>query len=381
MNADSRELRGRGILFKLLRSGLWDRVIQPADLSHQHYAYLKHHASKQTVEGILDYALAKPENHIRLAERDDVFDIIAKSRQIAHENTRLNGVLNELCSLLHTNNIPFVIVKGQTIAGLMAHPETRTPGDIDFYIPPTHFQQAQELIAREWQVEYEHDEEEGEQHLAFTHNGVILEMHFRLLAFASKKNQRIFDEIIEGGMAMEDLTSNPSPLTHKDIPTLPPESNLLYTFLHLYHHLVELGCGLRQFCDVAVLCHAYCQHLDKQLFARMLRDLDFDKAFRVVETILVDHLGLPAEECPLPYDNNDRKHADGILEIVFQRGNFGKYGRKTAVRSGTNYYIEQTSIKLSHYRLFYRLSPREVRASLLLGIPKKIFHAWGRSRK
>jgi len=182
-------------------------------------------------------------------------------------------------------------------------------------------------------------------------------------------------------MAMENLTSYPSPLTHKDIPTLPPESNLLYTFLHLYHHLVELGCGLRQFCDVAVLCHAYCQHLDKQLFARMLRDLDFDKAFRVVETILVDHLGLPAEECPLPYDNNDRKPADDILEIVFQRGNFGKYGRKTAVRSGTNYYIEQTSIKLSHYRLFYRLSPREVRASLLLGIPKKIFHAWGRSRK
>lgn len=318
----------------------------------------------------MDYALMNTANGIRL-DRQDVFDVIGKSHQISKENQHLDTVLEELTALLQSHNIPFVIVKGQTIAHLMEHPETRTPGDIDFYIPPTHFQQAQKLIADEWKVTYEHDEEEGEQHLAFTHDGVVLEMHFCLLAFASGKNQRVFDRIIEE--AMKEVKGSGTP-------TLPPEANLLYTFLHLYHHLVELGCGLRQFCDIAVLCHNYHtnESFDRNKLDSLLKEMDFDKAFRAVETILVDYLGLPEEECPVPFSQKDRRYVKDILEIVFQRGNFGKYGRKTAVRSGTHYYIEQTGIKLRHYRLFYHMSRREVLASAFLGIPKKILQAFRR---
>ena len=328
----------------------------------------------------MDYALMNKQNDIRLLERQDVFDIYGTSQRIAKQNTHLNAVLSELTELLHSHDIPFFVVKGQTIASLMEHPETRTPGDIDFYIPPSHFRQGKELIAREWQVTYEEDEDEGEQHLVFTRNGVIMEMHYCLLAFASRKNQRIFDSVIERQSASlnspQEERAN-SPESAYSIPTLAPEANLLYTFLHLYHHLVELGCGLRQFCDVAVLCHKYHVHEDfnRQKLASYLEKMDFMPAFRAMETILVDYLGLPVEECPIAITDKDRKYAGKIMKIVFQRGNFGKYGRKAAVRSGIHYYIEQTGIKLSHYRLFYHLSRREVLASTFLGIPRKVLVA------
>lgn len=360
---------GINVFFSLIRSTLWDTTVSISELTHKQFSYLKHLASMQTVEGLVDYALMNPANGIRLLERQDVFDAYGTSQRIAKQNNHLNKALAELTNMLQSHSIPFVVVKGQTIASLMAHPETRSPGDIDFYIPPSHFQIARNLIASEWQVIYEEDEEEGEQHLAFNHSGVLFEMHYCLLAFASQKNQRIFDEIIEGAI---------SDLNHESgIRILTPEANLLYTFLHLYHHLVELGCGLRQFCDVAVLCHNYHGHenFNGKKFASYLEKLNFTCAFRATETILVDRLGLPESECPLPFTDKDRRYANDILKIVFQRGNFGKYGRKNAVRSGIHYYIEQTNIKLSHYILFFHLSRREVLASFFSGIPKKIWRA------
>lgn len=370
---------GIDFFFSLLRSALWGTAVPATELTHKQYAYLKHLASRQTVEGLMDYALMDKHNGIRLLERQDVFDVYGMSQRIAKNNAHLNSVLSELNHLLRSNDIPFFVVKGQTIAMLMAHPETRTPGDIDFYIPPSHFQQAKELIARKWQITYEHDEDEGEQHLVFSYNGIILEMHYCLLAFASSKNQRIFDSIIEEQWTLTNSKVEKANGSEEPYytPTLFPEANLLYTFLHLYHHLVELGCGLRQFCDMAVLCHHYhsCEDFDNKKLKLYLERMDFMPAFRTTETILVDYLGLPENECPIRFTDKDRKHASAIMKIIFQRGNFGKYGRKTAVRSGIHYYIEQTGIKLEHYRLFYHLSRREVLASTFLGIPKKIMKA------
>ena len=370
---------GIDFFFSLLRSALWGTTVSATELTHKQYAYLKHLASRQTVEGLMDYAMMDKHNGIRLLDRQDVFDVYGMSQRIAKNNAHLNSELSELNQLLSSNGIPFFVVKGQTIAMLMAHPETRTPGDIDFYIPPSHFQQAKELIASEWQITYEHDEDEGEQHLVFSHNGIILEMHYCLLAFASGKNQKFFDSIIEEQCSISNSQgerANSSEVTDS-IPTLSPEVNLLYTFLHLYHHLVELGCGLRQFCDMAVLCRHYhtCEDFDTRKLAFYLERMDFTPAFRATETILVDYLGLPENECPVRFTDKDRKYASAIMKIVFQRGNFGKYGRKTTVRSGMHYYIEQTGIKLEHYRLFYHLSRREVLASTFLGIPKKVLKA------
>lgn len=360
--------------FSLLRSTLWGSAIPARELTRQQYAQLMNLARKQTVEGLIAHALACQDNGIRL-DRQDVFDLIKKSQRIAIENKRVDSVLTLLVQLLNHHDIPFVVVKGQTIASLMTHPETRSPGDIDFYIPPTHFDQARDIIANEWNATFEHDDEEGEQHLAFSHNGVLLEMHFCLLAFASKRNQRVFDSMIDvHGLSAR---TKDEYVDGDKVPTLSPEVNLVYTFLHLYHHLVELGCGLRQFCDVAVLCHTYhtMESFDSQLVVKYLEDMDFAPAFRAVETILCDYIGMPEEECPLPFTDKDRRYAKDIMNIVFLRGNFGKYGRKSAVRSGLHYYIEQTSIKLQHYRLFYHLSRREVLASTFLGIPRKVIQA------
>ena len=157
------------------------------------------------------------------------------------------------------------------------------------------------------------------------------------------------------------------------IPVLEPTLNLLYTFLHLYHHFIELGVGLRQFCDVAILVRQ--QQFDKDKLKEYLKKLGFTNAFKAIGVVLVDRLGVGQDAFPYVLTDKDRKYEPSIAEIVMKRGNFGMYGRKNAVRSGIAYYWETFQIKFSHYFRFFRLSPKENAARLFFSVPRKMWQA------
>ena len=160
------------------------------------------------------------------------------------------------------------------------------------------------------------------------------------------------------------------------VPTLPPVENLIFTFLHLYHHFMELGIGLRQICDMAVLLHRYCEAFahpeEKARLVDWLKKLDYFNGFNAFGAICVDVLGLPAAEYPFKLTRRARSYTASIMKVVFKRGNFGMYGRKNGVRSGLAYYVETISLKLKHYLRFFALSRKENLAVLFCGIPKKI---------
>ena len=100
--------------------------------------------------------------------------------------------------------------------------------------------------------------------------------------------------------------------------------------------------------------------------------MGFRRAFGAVGWILVHRLGLPEEEFPLPLPAKAQRYEKAILDIVFNGGNFGKYISQTAVRSGMRYNIEATVRKFKHYGLFWRLSCREIVATILKEIPHKM---------
>ena len=101
--------------------------------------------------------------------------------------------------------------------------------------------------------------------------------------------------------------------------------------------------------------------------------MGFYRAFCAIGSVLIDKLGLPTQEFPFAISPGDARYQPAILDIVFTGGNFGKHMSTTAVRSGMRYNVEATIRKLRHYRLFWQLSPREIRATLLKEMPRKMF--------
>jgi hypothetical protein len=191
------------------------------------------------------------------------------------------------------------------------------------------------------------------------------------MKFASNKSQKIWDEIFR--------SSSPT-FVEVDgclVPTLEPTLNVLYTFLHLYHHLIELGVGLRQFSDVALLLKTHYNLIDKKKFFAWLDALDFRKAFDVVQLILVNILGMDEKYAlsPLSYDKDSLKAMNQFMDVVWFGGNFGFHGHNRRFKFKIQYFSITTYRKLQLYYRFYRFSPREIKASVFSSIPHKILKA------
>ena len=356
------------IFLKLLRSELWQTPLE-LTLSHSEFLSVYELASKQAVLGMIANSLIR--NNVSL-DRQDVMKVLAVQGRIIASNKAVNSELLLLCKLFVDNGIESIVVKGQTIGRYYPNPLARTPGDIDFYCNEANLPKVISAMANTWGIHTEG--KPSEQHYELVHNSIILELHHCLMKFASSKSQKIWDDIF--------CSSSPTFVEVNGclVPTLEPTLNVLYTFLHLYHHLVELGVGFRQFCDVACLLHHHRNVIDRAALARHLHAMSFTRAFAAIGWILVDKLGLSQEEFPIDITSKDKSYEAYILKIVFAGGNFGHYAKKTRVRSGLGYYVETLLLKASHYRMLYKLSPKEITSSLLKGVPAQIYKAYRRHR-
>lgn len=359
----------RELLFALLRSALWGAPLPVSRLDGASCAALMEEARRQTVDGLVCGTLIG--GGVRL-EKYDAIEAYSTLGTIRQQNETVDEVLHALCRLLRDGGVAFTVMKGQTVGAYYPHPHDRVSGDVDFYCPPESVEKAKETVIHTWQAELE--ESDVEKHVSFMHGGVDFELHTFLNDFCSRDNQCFFDE------ATMQARTGTVDVAGVQVPVFEPAFNLAFTFVHLYMHLQELGVGLRQFCDVAVLCHAYAgkasvsPQFKKERLEEILGRLGYIRAFKAVGAILVDRLGLPEEEFPFRITRKDRKYAGYILDIVFKRGNFGKYGRQNEVRSGLLYYLEATWVKLSHYIRLYPLSPKENRAMLTAELPRRIIH-------
>jgi hypothetical protein len=87
--------------------------------------------------------------------------------------------------------------------------------------------------------------------------------------------------------------------------------------------------------------------------------------------LLHQRLGLDGGNLIFPVTASDGRYDSFIMNIVFKRGNFGKFGRKHAVRSGWKYNLETLGTKIKHYGMLFSLTPRENIAYFLNVLPKR----------
>ena len=140
------------------------------------------------------------------------------------------------------------------------------------------------------------------------------------------------------------------------VPTLSPEMNALYVFVHIFHHLVSEGIGLRQFCDFALCAKESPLPTSPRGgdLEKHLKGLGLLKAYSGLGAILTDYLGLSEEEFPLPISEDDHRRAPELLEDIWKKGNFGKnekYSQARGVIHGIEHLgrICQQAWKFGHY--------------------------------
>lgn len=309
-------------------------------------------AQKQAITGIVFKEIEESPSYIASMPEMLMFQWIGNTEQIKHQNHLLNNEVEALAALLDKHQIRYAVVKGQVVASYYNKPEYRLSGDIDFYIPQEDAEKAKEVIENAWQVEM--DKGGSAKHYDFKHNGVTYEMHFRLFEWHQEKRGRDWQEILHKAMNYR------VKIGETQVATLEPTVHTLYVFLHLYHHLIEVGVGLRQFCDLAMMLKA---DIDREQLKRYLEDFGMKSAFRACEYIIGEKLELPKEYLLYDIRSIDRWFGRKILNIVLYRGNMGHYNKRGGWK-GLRHKVESTGIKLSHFLKLWWLSPAYHAASL-----------------
>ena len=350
-------------IFSLIRSALWQQPYPHFDMTPGEYHAVMEEAEKQCVQGLIIDCLRS--NNMGL-QKKCVIHMMKVNNALLAENRQLNKNVILLKKLFERYGITYLMVKGQSLSTLYPKPELRVPGDIDCYIKKIDFEKALLIIENNWGCRI-NSESRHRQHRSFEYQNNDFELHFQLATFANRRSQFYFNNLIEN---QERTTVC---INEDKVCTLDPTLNAVYIFIHLYHHFRTLGVALRQLCDWAMVLHHYQNEIDKRKVEEMLKTLGYIHAFAAFGSILVDKLGLPEEEFPIPITEKDRKYGAKALKHIIKHGNWGNYERKVHDSNTKLRNLENAKIQLVNYFSFFFLSPKENFYQLVYEMPRKAY--------
>jgi len=301
-------------LLAVVRKALWGGkkvVVNPEDVMD-----LVEEAKMQTVAGITANTILS-DNEYQWEHRKKVMELISIVRQVKTANETVDKEVAGFSWFFNRHEIHFFVVKGQTVAQLYPQPSLREPGDVDFYVAKNDFDRALDKI----QVKTQVTKEEGEKHYNFSSGEVAYEMHTQMARFCSEKMTAYFNDLMEKeATEMAHFVE----ISGKQVPTLSPTVNVVYLFVHLYHHFIGAGVGLRQLCDWALFMHANKDKIDREKLKEILDAIEEERPFKAFGATLVNLIGMPEDDFPLPLSDEDRKWSSKIEKYIHKGGNFGR---------------------------------------------------------
>lgn len=312
-------------------------------------------AQEQTVVGLLGQAVMDSQARLNT---DDVLTLVGTVQQIRLQNALMDNAVVELSQKLKKENIRFLVVKGQTLAALYSDKALRQSGDVDFLVHFNDWQRAI-LLVKSGSIKSEnYSDTQSLKHVEWQSGGVQYEMHKILADFAAPAHKRYWDNVV-----MEGLWEHPFSIEINccSVPTLAPIYNILYTFVHIFNHLIVEGIGLRQFCDLYKLLVKF--NLDEEeaeTLKNHLRCIGMLKGFTAAEAVLTDFLGMEERLVPIPILQSDHKIATMMMDNIMEMGNFGQ--NKQYAQSGGLVHAIQHLVRIAlQSRKFYKCAPAEAR--------------------
>ncbi len=300
----------QAVLLSLLRSALTgERFISPENVDWK--GVIKE-AEQQTVSLMaLDTAEAVKSNM-----PPELYEhYLGRLYVMLSSNARVGYAQSELIKILNRAGIPYFILKGESAAYYYPKPELRQLGDVDFLIDPSQRETVMQLLVNSG---YEPSQEEHICHVVFQKPGANLEMHFEIPGIP---NGAVGDRVRE---FMKDAVYSyktadigtgefhaPTALYHG-----------LILLLHMQHHMLGEGLGLRHLCDWA----CFINRTDGQSFwtevlIPFLDEIGMYTYAAIMTKTCYMYLGTP---CPDWASQADDATCEEIMEDILSGGNFGR---------------------------------------------------------
>lgn len=229
-------------------------------------------------------------------------------------NAKVGYAQKELISLMEKNSFSYVILKGESAAAYYPKPELRSLGDVDFLIDPAEQDRVEQALL---DAGYEKSHDGHVCHVVFKKPGSHLEMHFEPAGIPDGevgKRVRVFLRDAVFHYTLKDVGSGPFRATED-------KYHALILLLHMQHHLLGEGIGLRHLCDWAYFVTATWNADFWREVIPFLNEIGLARFAATVTGVCVKYLGAKGPNFGLQTEDS---LCDAVMEDVFAGGNFGK---------------------------------------------------------
>lgn len=305
------------VFLALVRSGLFGQEVpeKVLHLTAGEWQAIHEESVRQTVTAIVYSAMEMLPDDASLPDDGLLLRWTAEVDKIERQGMVMDRAVAGLMGFFKGHGLHPVLMKGQAAALLYPVPHRRECGDIDLYFNvPGEWDRARTLLAdREirWNVK-------PDGSLCYQWDGVEVEHHRKLFDLCSPFTKRRMKEAEKeyGFRAVE--------ICGASVTVSSPELDLLLMSSHIMKHAFGNGVGLRQICDIALLCRA------GGMDAGRVRDLFASAGLLrwngLLFSFLSAHLGLDRDS--LPYLPDRMPDSSALLDLVLEGGNFGHYSSK-----------------------------------------------------
>lgn len=346
------------VFFELLRAVLWGGKAQvPQDFKDWKGVFEL--AKIQSVRGLVAEAvLSDPDlSSLHSDAAKAKMKSFVMSNLAAH--AMLNNTLVQVVSALDKAGVRSVLLKGQALARNYRVPELRTCGDIDIYVGSEGYLKACEVLGAIATWKEDSDPSANVKHYDIRIGKTTVEIHRFSDVNASRYYDRIYQTYSDEGLS---LRLREVDFSGTAVNTPADDFNAFYIFNHLWHHFLTSGIGLRQFCDWMLFLHAHKDDINQDKLGRIIEDMDLMTPWQAFGCVLVEKLGMPADEFPF-YDARRSRKARRIVKRVLAEGNFGHEREFFKDRSGEGYFwgkLKSVSLHTSRSLQLFFLFPSHV---------------------
>lgn len=281
-------------------------------------------AKKQSLVGITFIGLQKlgadaDEGFARIGMSEDLyFTWVGVAAKINVQNEIVNVQCSKVQEELHKAGFDCCILKGQGVAAYYGDLSAyRQSGDIDVWVPGSTIPQLVEYVkglGAEYTVTY--------AHVSFKpFEDTEVELHPRPAFLRNFWNNRKLQKWLRvEGLGLREYNSTLGFTT----PTV--EFNVVYLLLHMYHHVVYEGVGLRQMMDYFFVLKTLSNSpLKGEDLTRTIASFGLKKFAQGVMWIMQEVFGL--DEDKLLFEA-DAKIGQLLLNEIMEGGNFGRYDKR-----------------------------------------------------
>lgn len=302
-------------------------------------------AQRQSLAGVL---LTGVEKVIASGENKPKFLMqwIAQTLTLENRNRQLDARCKDITDIFNGIGLRSCVLKGQGVAMLYPNPLRRQSGDIDLWVEGNRGDIYKTLKAR-WKVGETVIHHADVEIFKDTPTEIHFIPSFTYSPFLYRKYKKFFKRCADRQFANYDKTVGFA------YPT--PEFNAVYSLMHIFHHVLHEGIGLRQLLDYYYILKSLDKEQRLQVFEEM-RPLGLAKFVEVVMYVEQRMFGLESEFWLCQPNERLGKHLLAEIELA---GNFGKYDERNQQvnrKNGMHVYLHNVRRNF----VFFEFAPSEV---------------------